>query len=225
MLDGEAAHRAQEPEARLLDAREGPDRQAEVLADAPDERRPVRRVPERRGAGHDDALHPRAAGDRPEVPERFERPLQGLGRDPPRPVDVAHEPQGRAAAGEHVQVPSRLLTVDHHAPRVRADVDDGHGRRAAVRPRGVRHAEELHRREASRDPGWSCRRTPRDRSGGRPSGWNHLAKYRSSRKTLRFRMSPKMCCWIFSLARLVPLRLTITLPSASFTPSVAFSIV
>ena len=38
-------------------------------------------------------------------------------------------------------------------------------------------------------------------------------------------MSPKMCCWIVSFVRLVPLMLVMTLPSAHFTPKLAFTIV
>ncbi len=53
----------------------------------------------------------------------------------------------------------------------------------------------------------------------------YFPKNLTSATTLRFRMSPKMCCWTFSFVRFMPLRLTVTLPSANFMPRVALSIV
>ena len=38
-------------------------------------------------------------------------------------------------------------------------------------------------------------------------------------------MSPKMCCWIDSFSRLVPLMVVTILPSSHFTPKLAFTIV
>ncbi len=151
VLDRQAPDRAQEAVARLLEAGEGAHRDAELPAHPPEERGPVRGVPQRRRARGGDPLHPRPPRDRPEVPQRLVGPLQRLRGDAPGPVELPHEPERGAAAREHVQVPARLLPVHHDAAGVRADVDHGDrwtgGRARRVSPGDLAHGGAQPNRE------------------------------------------------------------------------------
>src|SRR5262249_11796207 len=112
----------------------------------------------------------------------------------------------------------------------RADVDHGQeGRHRALARllllHGVtvrRRATEPRKKPPGAHPG-ALRRDPLSSAGrARPP---YFVKMRTSATSDRFRMSPKMCCWMVSLNRLTAFTLVVILPSAHFTPKLAFTIV
>ena len=166
VLHRQSPDRPQEAVAGLLDARQRADRDPQLAPDTPDEGGPVGGIAESRGPGGDDPPHARAAGNGTEVPQGLVRALEAVGGDAPGPVQLPHEPQRGAAAGQDVQVPAGLLPVHHHAAGVRADVDHRHRRR----PRVARPAPVASRLHAHHTPeGSTCHSGRPTRHSARPT--------------------------------------------------------
>ena len=103
---------------------------------APDpihEERAVSRVSHRRGRDGDDALGPGAGGDRVKVAQRLHGTRHRFFAQALLFVDVAHQPQRRAGAGQQPEMPGAVLFEDDDAAGVRADVDNRNRGRMMVR--------------------------------------------------------------------------------------------
>ena len=187
VLHRQAPDRPEEAVAGLLEARQGADRDPQLAPDAPDEGGPVRRrragprCPRPRSAAR--RSHGRWSGS-PAGPRRRARATR---RGCPGAVQLAHEPERGAAAGQDVQVPPGLLPVHHHAAGVRADVDHRHrrGGRRAGRPDawGPAHGRALNLPESRPASARIAERTQfasrrREPGGAWPRTWQRTDGYR-----------------------------------------------
>ena len=77
------------------------------------------------GRHRDHALRSRAVGDRLEIPERLEGPVDRLRTEPVVVAQLSPEAERRTRVFEHVQMLSRAQTEDDHPCRVRTDIHDG----------------------------------------------------------------------------------------------------
>src|SRR5206468_423566 len=127
VLDGDAADAAEETVARLGLALDHVDREAELVAEARHEGRPVLGVAQGRGRHPDDLLRARAEGERAEVAQGADDAVDRLGREAVAAVHVADETEGGAAAGPNPELAGGVEAVRHHPRGVGADVDDGDG--------------------------------------------------------------------------------------------------
>ena len=138
----QVVHGAVEPQHRLVVAVDRLQRDPEAVSPV-EQLLAVGGVANRRGRHRDHLGRARALGDRDEVAQRLERALDRLGPEPVAVAQLARQAQGRARVLDHVEVLALAEPEHDHAPRVRADVDDGEGAIVGRRVEGRVHVPML----------------------------------------------------------------------------------